>query len=151
MFLQKAEILRLRLGLASYKVRTGQTSVPLADLVVKPLPSMRRISSSNTRNNSNNKFRSGEDTSKGTRAEEDADRPAQQQGDDAGHIEAPEAVELVAELPQLRRTAVDDDVMATPRRKAVLRAEEEERLTSSALRGGAASGLLSLARGGSAE
>ncbi|KAF4121119.1 hypothetical protein GMORB2_2081 [Geosmithia morbida] len=33
-----SEILRLRLSLASYKVRTGQTCVPLADLVVKPLP-----------------------------------------------------------------------------------------------------------------
>ncbi|KAG6006662.1 hypothetical protein E4U21_006807 [Claviceps maximensis] len=35
---EKAEILRLRLGLASYKLRTGQTGVPLADLQQKPLP-----------------------------------------------------------------------------------------------------------------
>ncbi|KAK2594939.1 hypothetical protein QQS21_007342 [Conoideocrella luteorostrata] len=35
---EKAEILRLRLGLASYKLRTGQTTVPLADLQHKPLP-----------------------------------------------------------------------------------------------------------------
>ncbi|KAG8424429.1 hypothetical protein J3458_001221 [Metarhizium acridum] len=35
---EKAAILRLRLGLASYKVRTGQTTVPLADLQRKPLP-----------------------------------------------------------------------------------------------------------------
>ncbi|KAI0598582.1 hypothetical protein F4775DRAFT_554883 [Biscogniauxia sp. FL1348] len=35
---QKAEILRLRLGLASYKVRTGQTDVPLERLQLKPLP-----------------------------------------------------------------------------------------------------------------
>ncbi|KAG6041355.1 hypothetical protein E4U41_004765 [Claviceps citrina] len=35
---EKAEILRLRLGLASYKLRTGQTGVPLADLQRKPLP-----------------------------------------------------------------------------------------------------------------
>ncbi|KAG5950604.1 hypothetical protein E4U53_004768 [Claviceps sorghi] len=35
---EKAEILRLRLGLASYKLRTGQTGVPLADLQHKPLP-----------------------------------------------------------------------------------------------------------------
>ncbi|KAI1206545.1 uncharacterized protein F4807DRAFT_224045 [Annulohypoxylon truncatum] len=34
---QKAEKLRLRLGLASYKVRTGQTDVPLDKLKVKPL------------------------------------------------------------------------------------------------------------------
>ncbi|CEJ81994.1 hypothetical protein VHEMI02088 [[Torrubiella] hemipterigena] len=35
---ERAEILRLRLGLASYKLRTGQTSVPLANLQAKPLP-----------------------------------------------------------------------------------------------------------------
>ncbi|KAI2601902.1 hypothetical protein GGR54DRAFT_578662 [Hypoxylon sp. NC1633] len=35
---QRAETLRLRLGLASYKVRTGQTDVPLQQLKVKPLP-----------------------------------------------------------------------------------------------------------------
>ncbi|KAM5366698.1 hypothetical protein ACJZ2D_010374 [Fusarium nematophilum] len=35
---QKAEILRLRLSLANYKVRTGQTTVPLADLQRRPLP-----------------------------------------------------------------------------------------------------------------
>ncbi|KAG5985876.1 hypothetical protein E4U54_005749 [Claviceps lovelessii] len=35
---EKAEILRLRLGLACYKLRTGQTGVPLADLQRKPLP-----------------------------------------------------------------------------------------------------------------
>ncbi|KAL7819345.1 hypothetical protein V8C44DRAFT_317777 [Trichoderma aethiopicum] len=35
---EKAEILRLRLGLAGYKLRTGQTSVPLSELKHKPLP-----------------------------------------------------------------------------------------------------------------
>ena len=30
--MQKAQILRLRLGLANYKLRTGQTDVPLAEL-----------------------------------------------------------------------------------------------------------------------
>ncbi|KAJ6787662.1 hypothetical protein PWT90_08818 [Aphanocladium album] len=35
---QKVEILRLRLGLASYKLRTGQISIPLADLQARPLP-----------------------------------------------------------------------------------------------------------------
>ncbi|KAI0005698.1 hypothetical protein F4779DRAFT_597743 [Xylariaceae sp. FL0662B] len=34
---EKAEILRLRLGLASYKLRTGQIDVPLERLVIKPL------------------------------------------------------------------------------------------------------------------
>ncbi|KAF4982342.1 hypothetical protein FZEAL_2018 [Fusarium zealandicum] len=35
---EKAEILRLRLSLANYKVRTGQTTVPLADLQRRPIP-----------------------------------------------------------------------------------------------------------------
>ncbi|KAH7162311.1 hypothetical protein B0J13DRAFT_535624 [Dactylonectria estremocensis] len=35
---EKAEIIRLRLSLANYKVRTGQTSVPLADLQRRPMP-----------------------------------------------------------------------------------------------------------------
>ncbi|RYP09256.1 hypothetical protein DL765_008521 [Monosporascus sp. GIB2] len=40
---QKAEVLRLRLGLASYKVRTGQTDVPLERLQVRPLAGRRII------------------------------------------------------------------------------------------------------------
>lgn len=35
---QKVDLLRLRLGLASYKLRPGQTAVPLADLQPRPLP-----------------------------------------------------------------------------------------------------------------
>ncbi|KAK7428642.1 hypothetical protein QQZ08_004907 [Neonectria magnoliae] len=35
---EKAEILRLRLSLGIYKVRTGQTTVPLADLQRRPMP-----------------------------------------------------------------------------------------------------------------
>lgn len=34
---QRAQILRLRLGLANYKLRTGQTLVPLDNLQVKPM------------------------------------------------------------------------------------------------------------------
>ncbi|KAL2016482.1 hypothetical protein VTK56DRAFT_3478 [Thermocarpiscus australiensis] len=38
---EKAEILRLRLGLASYKVRTGQTDVPLERLqMMRPVPGL---------------------------------------------------------------------------------------------------------------
>ena len=35
--IQKAETIRLRLGLAAYKVRTGQTDVPLEHLQVRPI------------------------------------------------------------------------------------------------------------------
>ncbi|ESU12775.1 hypothetical protein FGSG_06654 [Fusarium graminearum PH-1] len=34
----RAETLRLRLSLANYKVRTGQTTVPLSELQQRPLP-----------------------------------------------------------------------------------------------------------------
>ncbi|KAL6870080.1 hypothetical protein ACO1O0_001415 [Amphichorda felina] len=155
---EKAEILRLRLGLASYKVRTGQTSVPLADLVAKPLPSTRRVGGGR-RSNSNNTTTNTkhqvdeQDQIKDVEKGEPVRRKkpaAQEDSGGSGHDAAPETVELIVELPQLRRAA-DDDVVATPRRQAMLQAEEEERLTSSALRGGAASGLLSLARGGSVE
>ncbi|KAF4511443.1 hypothetical protein G6O67_003242 [Ophiocordyceps sinensis] len=40
---EKVEILRLRLGLASYKLRTGQTAIPLADLQPRPLPPRRTV------------------------------------------------------------------------------------------------------------
>ncbi|KAL7921949.1 hypothetical protein ACQKWADRAFT_293977 [Trichoderma austrokoningii] len=36
---EKAEILRLRLSLAGYKLRTGQTAIPLSELQRRPLPS----------------------------------------------------------------------------------------------------------------
>lgn len=95
---QKAEILRLKLGLASYKVRTNQINATLSELETKDLP----------RRNE----------------EEEGEEEEEKQ-----------------ELPTLRRV----DAQATPKRQVALR--DEERLTSSALRGGAASGLLSLARG----
>lgn len=52
------------------------------------------------------------------------------------------------ELPQLKRVE-ENEAIATPKRQIALR--DEEKLTSSALRGGAASGLLSLARGALGE
>lgn len=93
---QKAEILRLRLGLASYKLRTGQTAVPLADLQPRPLPGPRRT----------------------VRV---LSPPA----------EPPRPLDAAAAAPS-----------RTPPR-----AGPGHGLTNSALRGGAASGLLSLARG----
>ncbi|KAK3375426.1 hypothetical protein B0H63DRAFT_526675 [Podospora didyma] len=52
---EKAEILRLRLGLAHYKVRTGQTDVPLERLQLRPLPiSLPASSSSSSSSSCNN-------------------------------------------------------------------------------------------------
>jgi hypothetical protein len=146
---QKAEILRLRLGLASYKVRTGQTSVPLADLVAKPLP--RRASNTATTTATKSPRRAVDDRrDKGTLPEK---KESEQQGDVPQQEEDDSAMELPPLRDQDDAPAGVVGLAATPRGKDILRmAEEDEgRLTSSALRGGAVSGLLSLARGGSDE
>lgn len=118
--MQKAEILRLKLGLASYKVRTGQTDVPLAELVAKPLPRDASAGRSNTQ-------------------QQQQQQDQENSGGDGGEA---------LELPLLRRVE-EDGTMATPKRQMALK--DDERLTSSALRGGAANGLLSLARGALGE
>lgn len=119
--MQKAEILRLKLGLASYKVRTGQTDVPLAELVAKPLPRDASAGRSNTQQ------------------QQQQEKDQENSGGDGGEV---------LELPLLRRVE-ENGAMATPKRQMALR--DDERLTSSALRGGAANGLLSLARGALGE
>jgi len=133
---EKAEILRLRLGLAGYKVRTGQTSVPLANLVAKPLPrsthARRRVQQDTLPTHKDDAAPTHKDDEE-TRKEEAAGDDVEDDGEEV-------------ELPPLRRAAA---VEATPRRREIV--EEDAALTSSALRGGAASGLLSLARGGSSD
>ncbi len=60
---QKIEILRLRLGLASYKLRTGQVSVPLADLQARPLPPPPASTVEHTPDNSQGGGSSAQDSS----------------------------------------------------------------------------------------
>ena len=60
---QKVEILRLRLGLASYKLRTGQVSVPLADLQARPLPPPPASTVEHTPDNSQGGGSSAQDSS----------------------------------------------------------------------------------------
>ncbi|KND87969.1 hypothetical protein TOPH_07399 [Tolypocladium ophioglossoides CBS 100239] len=102
---EKAEILRLRLGLASYKLRTGQTAVPLADLQPRPLPP--------------------------------APGPCR-----TVRVQSPSSPP-----PEPHQLKPHDSAAAAVPSRTPPRAGQGKGLTNSALRGGAASGLLSLARG----
>lgn len=147
-FRQKAEILRLRLSLATYKVKTGQTDVPLDKLQVRPVPGMARhrtplpSMSAHTIQRSTPAqqwYRSL--TPPGSRDVVAAVAAAAEE-EGASHDKAagkPSAPEKnVLPLPS---------VLSTPRKRRNDDEEEEARLTSSALRGGAAKGLLSLSQG----
>ncbi|KAI1844116.1 hypothetical protein JX265_009621 [Neoarthrinium moseri] len=127
---QKAEILRLRLGLAGYKLRTGQEDVPLERLRVRQLPGER------------------------SQPRRGAARPAPQSRPAERLQAAPTGTVPMAHarpsshahpspeknlLPRLPPAAFN-----TPTRS---RFDSDETLTSSAIKGGAAKGLLSLSRG----
>jgi hypothetical protein len=148
---EKAEILRLRLGLASYKLRTGQTSVPLDDLQLKPLPPRVRV---------HGPERAPAEAR--TTDEEEEEQQQQQQtkdeqedvaGKEGSQGDGDEDMDAAADAPSLPRIS-PSKAMATPRRTQLLALEDEDaerRLTSSALRGGAANGLLSLAMSASKQ
>lgn len=128
--LQKAQILRLRLGLASYKVRTGQTDVALADLQLLPLPSNTTsfVSSSSARP---------------ARALISVDPPRRPRSEERMSTRERKDDEAPPSETRSRRASAGDSPGAvTPQRSRV-----DDGPSSSALRGGAASGLLSLARG----
>ncbi|KAI1326056.1 hypothetical protein F5Y16DRAFT_376284 [Xylariaceae sp. FL0255] len=58
---QKTEILRLRLGLASYKVKTNQTNLPLERLQIRPLPlTLKRTTTTATTTTSKARTEEGE-------------------------------------------------------------------------------------------
>ncbi len=118
---QKAEILRLRLGLASYKLRTGQVSIPLADLQAKPLPA--RFASP----------ASGTMASTPTSSPDEAEAEAEE-GKDA------EQDEVIAATPPMEGEQEQEEEEEE---------EDEERSNNKpvAASGSAASGLLSLAMG----
>jgi hypothetical protein len=129
---QKAEILRLRLGLAGYKLRTGQENVPLERLQVRRVPDGGALRVPR-------RSPDGDGTS-----ERRADPPVILTDENDGHQQAlpmPQAHPSPekALLPRLPPAALN-----TPTRT---RCDDDERLTSSAIRGGAAKGLLSLSRG----
>ncbi|KAH8895175.1 hypothetical protein GQ53DRAFT_839515 [Thozetella sp. PMI_491] len=172
---EKAEILRLRLGLASYKLRTGQTDVPLDQLQMRPLPGARRTldpgpiarsrsetvvyAPQTTRRPLPARRPSQEDLAQSRVKHEGDSAPRQQEShDDQPRPNEGRSVEIEieivetpaqdqpSELPELPRLSAAGAVN-TPRRPSHLDVEgEAERLTSSAIRGGVASAMLSLSR-----
>lgn len=140
--LQRAEILKLRLSLATYKVKTNQADVPLEKLQVRPVPGMtppRRASplpsmSAHTVERTTPAqywYRSSRGCGAGARIHDTREVKRE---------EEPSSGDVMA-LPAL---------LSTPRKRMVGSAEADEvekRLTSSGLRGGAAKGLLSLSQG----
>jgi hypothetical protein len=170
---QKAEILRLRLGLAGYKLRTGQEDIPLERLQIrhggsasglrngdlKNESQLPRLPSGAQQENGDDVASSQEDSSQpqpqsaGTRKvlpvaeacvpEQEPQRPDQcVRGSHAmshAHAASPEK-NLLPRLPPMSAS------LMTPGR-ARAGGDEEDKLTSSAIKGGAANGLLSLARG----
>ncbi|KAB5558293.1 hypothetical protein GE09DRAFT_1118636 [Coniochaeta sp. 2T2.1] len=196
---EKAEILKLRLGLASYKLRTNQTDIPLDQL---ELQSAKRHRSSSSRSNgagwassrlqsqlqlqraqlaagatmplsptpatltrqssstSNRRPLPAAPVRRSSDLEEvDADKSFSSQiqwsqgSEESQHGLPGDGTEWKTQLQKsAREQAQIANAQAaqqtTPRRqfRVVEGVEEEDRLTSSALRGGAASGLLSLAQ-----
>ncbi|KAK1768651.1 hypothetical protein QBC33DRAFT_514231 [Phialemonium atrogriseum] len=164
---EKAEILRLRLGLANYKLRTGQTDVPLEQLQVRPLPGMtpRAVHTTSAASAAADRparrplpgapvrRRSEEGLGAGSSQSSQSSSQGSSKGEEDEEVEGPggsrRRVPSPEERPSLPRLPAQSAVK-TPRGRRHLELDEgadAERLTSSALRGGAANGLLSLARG----
>lgn len=174
---QKAEILRLRLGLASYKLRTGQTDVPLEQLELQSAARYRRVQACNGAGWASSRLQSQLQLQRAELAAAAAQAPAGSsrrplpaapvrrtsdsdeasfssqvqwsqgsggEGDAAQPRDNAETEDSERHAPQ---SSWSHDQTQTPRRQFRVEVEAaEERLTSSALRGGAVSGLLSLAQ-----
>lgn len=153
--MQKAEILRLRLGLAKYKVKTGQSDVPLEQLEAQA--HSRQVGPESLRDRILQFSRNIERTAAAVRATAtrrplpeapSARREFSSSATDWADAEEDEVTrydtqeeDALPKLPPPRRNA---EPPTTPRRK---RPENEEpHMSSSALQNGAASRLLSLSR-----
>ncbi len=154
------------MGLASYKLKTGQTDLPLDQLQMRPLPGLRRTPSFTVRSSSDltsparrpvptprsngqqsaldsSEPRQHDSSSQGTEADE---HRAGGSDVDIEIVEEPASDEAAPELPELPRRPSLLGVN-TPRRQQHLDVPmDDERLTSSAVRGGVANAMLSLSR-----
>ncbi|XWW97471.1 hypothetical protein V2A60_005453 [Cordyceps javanica] len=88
---EKMEIIRLRLGLASYKLRTGQVEVPLADLQPRPLPAAASLSAATVENTP--------ESSQGGATQEEQD-----EGEEQGEEQAEEGEEGEEEVEVIEAT-----------------------------------------------
>lgn len=128
-FEQRAEILRLRLGLASYKVRTGQISVPLADLQAKPIPRTFSLASPAVEVSSSPQQTQEPQSTQQTSTQEDDD------------------VSVVPESSQESNSGPDGEETDAAAKDTPENKDSEEGIVNSSAKGGAVSGLLSLSRG----
>lgn len=133
MLKQRAEILRLRLGLASYKVRTGQISVPLADLQAKPIPRTFSPASPAVEVSS-----SPQQTQEQQSTQQSTQQTSTQEDDD---------VSVVPESSQESNSGPDGEEADTAANSTPQTKDLEEGVVNSSTKGGAVSGLLSLSRG----
>lgn len=145
---QKAEILKLRLSLATYKVKTNQTDVPLDRLQIRPVPGM-------TRRHTPLPSMSAHTVERATPAQywyrslpSSQSQTLDKDSDDADEGEEAEEGGVAEGREEGRSRVVPRvGIASTPGRRGS--GDEESRLTSSALRGGAAKGLLSLSQASS--
>ncbi|KAL1871299.1 hypothetical protein VTK73DRAFT_2167 [Phialemonium thermophilum] len=184
---EKAEILRLRLGLASYKVRTGQADVPLERLQIRPLPreapprtapwgvhrsvlrqsAVEEDASASSTPSAHQPAATrrplpGAPVRRGSEDEKERSPSAMsvscssvaEDGEGGGRrraasIEENKPSQDGCESASSSQPQVGRGVDTTPKRRCSDGADEEQEriLTVSSRRGGAASGLLSLARG----
>jgi hypothetical protein len=133
---QRAETLRLRLGLAGYKLRTGQEDVPLERLQARRVPN---------KNTNERRLASHIDSYSGSTLSRE--RQAAPRVDDLEKTNA-------TSRDTAQDTQLSPDKYLLPRLSSVsfhtptrMRFDGDEGLTSSAMKGGAAKGLLRLSRG----
>lgn len=161
---QRAEILRLRLSLATYKVKTNQADVPLEKLQVRPVPGMtpprRATPLPSMTAHTVQRATPAQYWYRSSRAQiqrvDVATAVLTARGKVSGGDED-EGGEVAVDKEMKDDDDDDDDddvddamlpVLSTPRKGSGGPGEDEvERLTSSGLRGGAAKGLLSLSQG----
>lgn len=150
---QKAEILKLRLSLATYKVKTNQTDVPLDKLQILPMPGMARqrtplpsMSAHTIERTTPAQYWYRSSARKPSLYAPINHYPADDSDkDEEDKIDIPDREAAEEDLETLPKLTPSDAALTTPRKN---RSEaDEEKLTSSALRGGAAKGLLSLSQG----
>lgn len=141
---QKAEILKLRLSLATYKVKTNQTDVPLDKLQIRPVPGMTQWRGTPLPSMSAHTVQRTTPAQYWYRSLPTS-QTLDKDSDDESVVDAEEVHgEDRAGQGVLRQKS---GVLSTPPKRRNM--EEEERLMSSGLRGGAAKGLLSLSQASS--
>lgn len=142
--LQKAEILKLRLSLATYKVKTNQTNVPLDKLQIRPVPGMTQWRGTPLPSMSAHTVQRTTPAQYWYRslpASQTLDKDSDDES--VGEREDERQGRLVQGV-LLQKSGVPS---TPPKRRDV--EEEEARLMSSGVRGGAAKGLLSLSQASS--